>query len=96
MRGHTIQGTLCDPYYGGNANFVGWDMIGYPGVRIAATADQQRMDPHLKPTHVSAYDFSMFNRAGAGTGAPSAMAAMDMPYMPGSQMPGMGDHSHDD
>ena len=34
VRTHTIQGTFCDPYYGGNANFVGWDLIGYPGVRL--------------------------------------------------------------
>ena len=33
VRAHTIQGTFGDPYYGGNANFVGWDLIGYPGVR---------------------------------------------------------------
>ena len=24
VRSHTIQGTFCDPYYGGNADFVGW------------------------------------------------------------------------
>src|SRR5262249_31711701 len=28
VRTHTIQGTFCDPYYGGNADFVGWDLIG--------------------------------------------------------------------
>ena len=32
VRNHTIQGTFCDPVYGGNANFIGWDMIGYPGL----------------------------------------------------------------
>jgi gluconate 2-dehydrogenase gamma chain len=31
VRTHTLQGTFGDPYYGGNANFVGWDLIGYPG-----------------------------------------------------------------
>ena len=31
VRTHTIQGMFGDPYYGGNANFVGWDLIGYPG-----------------------------------------------------------------
>jgi gluconate 2-dehydrogenase gamma chain len=31
VRAHTIQGTFCGPYYGGNANFVGWDLIGFPG-----------------------------------------------------------------
>src|SRR5271169_36690 len=35
VRAHTIQGTFCDPYYGGNADFVGWDLIGFPGLRMA-------------------------------------------------------------
>ena len=34
---HTLQGTFGDPYYGGNRNFVGWDLLGYPGVRLAVT-----------------------------------------------------------
>lgn len=61
-RAHTIQGTFCDPYYGGNANFVGWDLIGYPGVRLAVTADEQRLDAKPKPTHKSAYDHAMFSK----------------------------------
>jgi gluconate 2-dehydrogenase gamma chain len=60
VRTHTIQGTFCDPYYGGNANFVGWDLIGYPGLRLAVSANDQRLDPNLKPTHKSAYDEPMF------------------------------------
>ncbi len=59
---HTIQGTFCDPFYGGNANFVGWDLISYPGIRLTATANDQRMDVAPAPTHMSAYDFSMFSR----------------------------------
>ena len=59
---HTMQGTFCDPFYGGNANFVGWDLIAYPGVRLTATANDQRMDVAPAPTHMSAYDFSMFSR----------------------------------
>jgi gluconate 2-dehydrogenase gamma chain len=59
---HTIQGTFGDPFYGGNANFVGWDLLGYPGIRLTATANDQRMDVTPKPTHMSAYDFSMFAR----------------------------------
>jgi gluconate 2-dehydrogenase gamma chain len=62
VRLHTIQGTFSDPYYGGNANFVGWDLIGYPGVRLAVTADDQRLDPNLTPTHKSAYDYAMFSK----------------------------------
>jgi gluconate 2-dehydrogenase gamma chain len=62
VRQHTIEGTFCDPSYGGNANFVGWDLIGYPGIRTAVTADQQRMDVKPSPSHKSAYDFGMFSR----------------------------------
>jgi len=71
LRTHTIEGTFCDPYYGGNANFVGWDFIGYPGVRLAVGPDQQRMGGNLKPTHRSAYDYEMFSKRGAA-GAKSA------------------------
>ena len=55
VRTHTIQGTFCDPYYGGNANFVGWDLIGYPGIRLAVTADEQRMRRAPSPSASSAY-----------------------------------------
>ena len=68
LRTHTIQGTFCDPYYGGNANFVGWDLIGYPGVRMAVTADDQRMSAAPKPVRKSAYDDSMFSKRGGGHG----------------------------
>jgi gluconate 2-dehydrogenase gamma chain len=62
VRAHTIQGTFCDPFYGGNAGFVGWDLIGYPGVRLAVTANDQRLDPRLPATHRSAYDYAMFSK----------------------------------
>jgi gluconate 2-dehydrogenase gamma chain len=58
---HTVQGTFCDPYYGGNANFAGWDLIGYPGVRLAVTTEEQRLDARPAPTHMSAYDYRMFS-----------------------------------
>ena len=60
VRTHTIEGTFCDPYYGGNANFVGWDLIGYPGVRTGVTPRQQQLDTTPRPTHRSAYDFGRF------------------------------------
>jgi gluconate 2-dehydrogenase gamma chain len=60
VRAHTIQGTFCDPAYGGNANFVGWDLIGYPGVRLNVTAAEQRMAAPAKPIRRSAYDYAMF------------------------------------
>jgi len=62
VRAHTIQGTFCDPYYGGNANFVGWDLIGYPGLRLAVTPNDQRLGARPMPTHRSAYDHAMFSK----------------------------------
>ena len=60
VRTHTIQGTFCDPMYGGNAGFVGWDLIGYPGIRLNVTVADQRMGVAVKPIRRSAYDYAMF------------------------------------
>jgi len=66
MLNHTHQGTFGDPYYGGNANYAGWDLIGYPGVRtMVSAADQQKLEKHeLKSNHKSAYDYESFTKAG--------------------------------
>ena len=63
VRGHVMQGTFGDPHYGGNEGFVGWELLGYPGVRTVVTpAEQKLLSP---PTAVrrSAYDNPMFNKA---------------------------------
>ena len=64
---HTHQGTFGDPYYGGNANFVGWDLLGYPGIRTMVTAaDQKSLESKsLKSNHKSAYDYESFTKATA-------------------------------
>jgi gluconate 2-dehydrogenase gamma chain len=70
--GHTRQGMFGDPYYGGNANFVGWDLLGYPGVRtMVSAADQKALEANqLKPNHKSAYDYDGFVKATARHDAP--------------------------
>jgi gluconate 2-dehydrogenase gamma chain len=68
VRTHTLQGMFGDPYYGGNANFVGWDLIGYPGLRMVVTEDDQRMSVKPTPHRRSAYDFEMFAKKGGGHG----------------------------
>ena len=65
VRTHTLQGSFGDPYYGGNANFVGWDMIGYPGIRLNVAASDQALGAKLTPTHKSAYDTTTFTKAEA-------------------------------
>ena len=59
--GHTFEGTFSDPHYGGNRGFVGWELIGYPGLRLAVTAEQQRMNAQLEPIQSSAYDHAQFD-----------------------------------
>jgi gluconate 2-dehydrogenase gamma chain len=63
VRTHTLQGTFGDPFYGGNANFVGWDLIGFPGLRLNVSVEDQRLGAKPAPTHRSAYDHDMFTKA---------------------------------
>jgi gluconate 2-dehydrogenase gamma chain len=51
----TLEGMFGDPFYGGNKNFAGWDLIKYPGPRLATTAADQKMGVEIKPLHRSAY-----------------------------------------
>ncbi len=69
--GHTLEGTFGDPHYGGNRDFVGWELLGYPGLKLAVTAEQQRMagaPGTTKPatTKLSAYDLPMFEDGAHG------------------------------
>jgi gluconate 2-dehydrogenase gamma chain len=61
MLRHTIEGTFSDPAYGGNQDFIGWEMIGYPGIRLGVTVEQQQMDYFPEMTRVSAHDLPMFD-----------------------------------
>ncbi len=66
LRSHTIEGTFCDPHYGGNRDLVGWELIGYPGVRVVVTDSQQRMDANVESSGRSAYDYRAFSTPGGG------------------------------
>lgn len=54
VREHTLEGMFGDPMYGGNYDFIGWDLIGYYGVRLIYNADQQTMGTKVQPAHQSA------------------------------------------
>lgn len=68
VREHTMQGMFSDPYYGGNANFIGWDLIGYPGIRMVVSAEDQSISKPPKPLRRSAYDEALFSKRGGGHG----------------------------
>jgi gluconate 2-dehydrogenase gamma chain len=55
VRRLTLEGTFSDPYYGGNKGFAGWDLIRYPGPRLAVSADEQKMRVAVNPRYVSAW-----------------------------------------
>lgn len=35
LKTHTIEGMFCDPMHGGNADLIGWQIIGFPGPRMS-------------------------------------------------------------
>jgi Gluconate 2-dehydrogenase subunit 3 len=55
VRRLTLEGMFGDPYYGGNKNFAGWDLIRYPGPRLAVAPEDQKMSTPPKPYRRSAY-----------------------------------------
>jgi gluconate 2-dehydrogenase gamma chain len=53
LRRLTIEGMFCDPSYGGNRNFAGWDLIRYPGPRLAVSSEDQQVGVPIKPVRNS-------------------------------------------
>jgi gluconate 2-dehydrogenase gamma chain len=39
LRTHTMEGMFADPVYGGNRDFAGWRLIGFPGAQMEYTAE---------------------------------------------------------
>jgi gluconate 2-dehydrogenase gamma chain len=54
VRRHTLEGMFGDPSYGGNADFAGWELIGYPGPRMYVGPQMQTMDAKIPHSKVSA------------------------------------------
>lgn len=42
LRTHTIEGMFADPVYGGNKDFAGWRLVGFPGAQPTFTADDMK------------------------------------------------------
>jgi gluconate 2-dehydrogenase gamma chain len=50
LRTHTMEGMFADPVYGGNRDFAGWKLVGFPGAqRIYTTADREMRDEFRGP-----------------------------------------------
>jgi len=44
----TNEGMFADPLYGGNRDFVGWKLIGYPGAQRAYTPEELKKGPNRR------------------------------------------------
>ncbi len=42
VRRHTMEGMFADPVYGGNKDFVGWRLVGFPGAQMMFTPDDMQ------------------------------------------------------
>ncbi len=66
IRLHAVEGMFGDPYYGGNANFAGWDLLDFPGIKLVFTEEEQKLDVTVKKAHKGTTDYAFFgdNRRG--------------------------------
>jgi gluconate 2-dehydrogenase gamma chain len=44
LRQNTVEGMFCDPIHGGNADMIGWQLIGFPGPRMS---NYDEVDKHF-------------------------------------------------
>jgi gluconate 2-dehydrogenase gamma chain len=66
VREHCLQGMFGDPVHGGNEDFIGWDLVGFPGVKLSFAAAEQELDVIVVPAHKSTADFPLFKRRRKG------------------------------
>ena len=66
IREHAMEGMFCDPYYGGNVNFIGWDLTNYPGTKLSYTAEEQSFSGKIERVHKGFMDYAVF--AGSNKG----------------------------
>lgn len=49
VRTHVMEGMFADPIYGGNKDFAGWRLLGFPGAQMEFTAaDMQSTQPFTR------------------------------------------------
>lgn len=64
VKNHVWEAMFGDPHYGGNRDYAGWDLLGYPGPRLGVSAeDQARLEEgELEPVRRSAYEYPQFQQ----------------------------------
>jgi hypothetical protein len=49
---YTRQGMFSDPIYGGNLDYAGWDLVGYSGIKLVWSTEDQATNVEITPEHV--------------------------------------------
>jgi gluconate 2-dehydrogenase gamma chain len=68
LREHALQGMFSDPVHGGNAAFTGWDLLGYPGIKLRFSAAEQKIGTRVRRAHRSTADYEIFNPQAGSNG----------------------------
>lgn len=53
---HVREGLFCDPTHGGNTDFAGWKLIGFPGAQFGYRAEEQALGQRVTRTPKSFKD----------------------------------------
>ena len=63
VRRHTMEGMFADPVYGGNKDFAGWRLVGFPGAHPVFTpADMQSKDAFTREPIIGLQARAMIKR----------------------------------
>jgi hypothetical protein len=52
-----LEGAFCDPRHGGNHSMAGWELLGFPGLRLEVSAAEQALDTTFEGPRRSIADF---------------------------------------
>jgi gluconate 2-dehydrogenase gamma chain len=73
LRTHTIEGLFADPVYGGNKDFAGWRLVGFPGGQAVYTpADLQNRQAFTRAPMMGLQSASAEGFGATGPGKPTA------------------------
>jgi gluconate 2-dehydrogenase gamma chain len=60
LRSYTLQGLFGDPFYGGNRDFAGWELLRYGGIRLNVPAEHQELDFEPELLRMSMYEYNQY------------------------------------
>jgi gluconate 2-dehydrogenase gamma chain len=74
VREHVLQGTFCDPVYGGNSGTAGWKLVGFPGAHWGFTEHQGELGFDASQLPIKTLEDLRAERASVDSNEPGARA----------------------